>query len=175
MASTLATVSEVRSHVETGLDDDALGRVIDSVDARIIDSMGQHDGDLTVEIETDLLYAVTLPRPAVSVASVEERYMYRTTWAEVSDSTYRMRYGGRRIEREDRPFRSFVRITYTPVDETAKRRQALIDLVRLRCQENGLSQETDGDYNAMSVEYSKEEARILAPLRQRYGGAGWIV
>ena len=172
MASTLLSVAEVREHLETGLSDAALGRLVDSQDERIRAFVGEHDGTITWEGESRNLSIVWLPRPAESITSVEERYYFESTWAAVAATEYYLSNGGRSVRRYAFGFQSYVRVIYEPVPENAQRTQALIDLVRLRTLDNGLAAESDDTYKTTSVDYSEAERRILEPLRHRYAGAG---
>ena len=90
MASDLLTVAEVKEHVETGLSDTALGRLIDAQDSYIRRMVGPHDPATTMVYETDrnldevtigairerataTLQRIWLPRPAASISTVEDR------------------------------------------------------------------------------------------------------
>ena len=175
MASTLLTVAQVRAHVETELSDSAFERLIDSQDARIRRMVGPHDGTLTVDnYRTDGLHRIWLPRPAETVTSVEERYETDATWTTVDSGNYYLSDEGNTINRTDTRFLPLAKIVYEPVAENDLRMQALIDLVRLRVADDAMASHTDGDFSATSVDYAREERRILEPLRHRDGGAGLL-
>ena len=178
MASDLLTVDEVKEHVTTGLSDAALERLIDSQDAYIRQMVGQHDPANMMVYEEDRelhLQRIWLPRPAVSIATVEGRRLRDTVWTEWDASTYYMSDQGRTV----RVLSGFgwdwsyglqrrVRVTYTPVSENAGRIQALIDLVRLETQDTGLASESDDTYSYKVKDKTKARREIIAPLKRGY-------
>ena len=78
MASSLITADDMEVHAQSGLPLERLeADFIDPLDAEIIRRAGPHGADeRTLEVETDGLLAVTLPRPASVVTTVEERSNY---------------------------------------------------------------------------------------------------
>ena len=179
MASDLLTVPQAREHVQTGLTDSALERVIDGEDAYIRRQVGEHDpsGALTHEEEEPGEY-VNLPRPAASVSSVSIEYFLGGAYT-VPTSYYRLTNGGRTV-RLIYPYifdlgsqYSRAVITYDPEPENAERRAALIELVRLAVQDTGLAEERDDTYNYTAKDRLMARKQIIAPLRHMYLGAGW--
>ena len=173
MASDLLTVDEIKEHVTTGLSDAALGRLIDSQDAYIRQMVGQHDPATTMVYEDDrgLGYQrIWLPRPAVSITTVEDRHPMDSAWAVRSDSTYYMSDEGRSVVIWGEFFRTRVRVTYTPVSENMERAQALIDLVRLETQDTGLESERDDTFSYKAKDKTRARREIIAPLKHGYRG-----
>ena len=181
MASDLLTVDEIKEHVTTGLSDVALGRLIDSQDAYIRQMVGQHDPATTMVYEDDVdsnYQHIRLPRPAVSIAKVEDRRLWDSAWTVRDASTYYLSDEGRFVQvvrsvwgwgrgwsQHDR---MRVRVTYTPVSENAGRAQALIDLVRLETQDTGLESERDDTFSYKAKDKMKAQREIIAPLKHGY-------
>ena len=171
MPSDLLTIAEVRESVETGLSDGALGRIIDAQDAYILRLAGQHDPATTMVYSSEprSLTSVWLPRPASSIASIEERFRIDGTWVVLDASLYLLTDGGRSIVLDDtRRAPLFIRITFTPIPENAERTQALINLVRLETQDTGLESERDDTFGYQSKDKLKARREIIEPLKQGY-------
>ena len=179
MASDLLTVDEVKEHVTTGLSDAALERLIDSQDAYIRQVVGQHDPASTMVYEDDIekgSRSIWLPRPAVSIDTLEYRRLLDSVWTLRDDSTYYLSDEGRSVSvirrgwdwgRYDQ-FQARVRVTYTPVSENAERALALIDLVRLETQDTGLKSERDDTFSYEAKDKLKARREIIAPLKRSY-------
>ena len=181
--SELLTVAEVKEHVTTGLSDTALGRLIDAQDSYIQRMVGPHDPATTMVYETDSggghdrgyasgqgLQRTWLPRPASSISTVEDRYLYDSEFTVRDVSEYYLSDGGRSVSLNHQFFREWfralVRVTFTPVSENAERAQALIDLVRLETQDTGLESEKDDTYTYKSKDKLKARREIIVPLKQ---------
>lgn len=165
MASSLATLAEVRTHVESDLSDEALERLVDSADADIVKSAGAHDGERTVDINggyQDLL----LPAPANTIASVSESEYFGDAET-VASSEYTTLYGGR-VLRKDGIWKSKVSVTYTPVSTNAKRKEVLMQLVALAADYTPALFHADGAYSQTSRDYAKEKRRLLTGVQYSY-------
>lgn len=178
MASTLISVPEMRSHVESDLDDKALERLVDAADAEVIRAAGPHDGEQTVTLLHQTGSLVWLPRPATSIKLLKEAQDEQAivTVAELLPHTYMFTVGGRAIRRINGYWLPIVQVTYTPVPDNSRRVQALIDLVKLEVQYSGLSSEGVGTYRGQGgpAWWNSEKQRILRGLRQNYAGAGLL-
>ena len=181
MASDLLTIDEVKEHVPTGLSDAALGRLIDSGDAYIRRMVGSHDPATTMVHEEDLdrsYQSIWLPRPAVSIATLEFRRRLDSAWTVQDAKTYYLSDKGRSVQATSvhwtwgwgwgNRFEMRVRVTYTPVSENAERTQALIDLVRLETQDTGLKSERDDTFSYEAKDKMKARREIIAPLKRGY-------
>ena len=180
MDSTLIDVGQLREHIETGLSDGALERLIDSADAEIVRAYGPHDGELSVLV-AGRGYRIWLPRPAESITEIVEWGGWETLADAdtVSADKYSLEHGGRTIFRTDAPFMTNVQITYTPIADNSRRIVVLIDLVKLEVQFSGLASERVGSYQSNSAlsdgnTMLVERNRILSRLRQNYAGAGLL-
>ena len=105
--------------------------------------------------------------PALSVSAVKEYDLYeQAADAEDVDATdYELDLGGNVLRRLDQPWRTFVLVTYTPIDDLAKRRLLLADLVRLSTRYDATMRTAVGPGGAgVSVnhlDYEKERKRLL--------------
>ena len=186
MASDLLTVAEVKESVQTGLSDAALGRIVDAEDAYLRRMLGEHDPATTMFYETDrggdgfrgwssdrdlTRQRIWLPRPASSISTVEDRYLFDSVWRVLEEETYYLSNGGRAVNSGYyKPFRTLVRVAFTPVSENAQRTQALIDLVRLETQDTGLESERDDIYTYKAKDKIKARREIITPLKHGYRG-----
>ena len=176
MASDLLTVAEVKEHVTTGLSDAALERIVNAQDAYLRRMVGQHDPATTMVYETETFVSpdqrIWLPRPAVSISTVEDRYLFDSAWTVRDASEYFLSDGGRSVSMDRRVwrqrFRDRARVTFTPVSENAERAQALIDLVRLETQDTGLESERDDTYSYKSKGKVRARREIIEPLKHGY-------
>ena len=192
MASALIATEAVETHVQSGLPTARLDDIVDAVDAEIIRLFGQHAGEQTTTLRisppSDTVY---LPQPAATVSSVVH---WRDGVAE-DDATevtdYVVVHGGRGLTRRfDRSvtwdglevtrsrygygtWLRNVKATYTPVADTARRVQVLIDLVKWELAYSGHTRTTVGRMETYAPTQS-DRAMILRRLRQQYAGAGLL-
>ena len=171
----LLTVSEVRDAVQTDLGDTALGLMVDAADADIVERYGPHaqDGDVTLTIypgtNSQLVY---LPRPLLSVSEVREG---DTTLGDplTVNTDWSLRDEGRVIRRESTKntcWKSMVQVVGTPVDNDAKRKMALINLVKLAAEYQGVGSRRIGDVSQTNLDYEQErerQLRVIAPKLSR--------
>ena len=165
------TVAEAKSFVDTDLSDAALTILLDDA-ARDIDLWAGVQGERTDELsggDRDLW----LPSPASSVASVAETRTWSTTEAFSLDSSdWDLVPGGRIIRRLSTGVDAalvwgpLVRVTWTPVDDAARRKRAQRDLLFLSVRMDGLKTESAGAWSATRSDAVSERNRILWTLRQ---------
>lgn len=178
MALDLATV---RQHVETGLVDAALTRImedaVDEVEARFgTDAALTYDSYPTGP-------TVVLPRKATSITSVELIASDGTVQETLSVSDYRLR-NSRILERLSGGSLSYdwvkeydapgwnstmVRVVFVPVPEESLRDRVALDLIRLQVQYEGVATQKVGDYSMTAFDYTKERERILQGVSNRRG------
>ena len=165
MASTLLTTAAMRGHVETELTDEALELIIDAADAIIQSHYGAHSGERTVIRNGDTI-RVWLPLPAQTVHAVREFY-YTPSDASVvsvwqpSESCVMRVDGGY--------FAPWVEVRYTPVDNTAQRRLALVDLAKVMVGYDALVSFDEGETEEHSVVYDRERRHIINQLGRSIG------
>ena len=176
----LLVADEIREHVETDLGDDALNRIIDAQEAEIIDRLGPLlsqtytfnaelynqpvDGVENISSGDRLMF---LPRRATSITSIVERYG-ETDYALASDD-YHLANNGVTVERlslgtnGSSQWRGQVTVVFVPADETARRTQLLIDLVKLAVEFEGVkSQKAGSVQKAYHDDYQAQRMALFA-------------
>lgn len=162
----LLTIAEARALISTSLDDVQLQAVIDREEAWMIRAYGAHYTALLSVTETlagGKNKSLYLRRPIGSVTSI-------TADEAVLDSDdYRVWGDEGRIERLPAGSRwgeEAIVVVYTPQDDNALRKSALIDLLRLTLNRSGLKSESvAGEYSYTAFENTEEErARVMRTL-----------
>lgn len=168
----ILTTAELKTHVETDLAEAALQRILDGLDAEIIARAGAL-GSQVARVD-GFSREIVLPRAAATLTSVVESGLDGTTLALAADD-YSLWPSGQAITRLSGGTNSAVvwarsvTVTYTPVDDLARRRVALIDLAKLELQFNGLSSERVGDYSSEAAKHSEARESIFRSLMPRRG------
>ncbi len=171
---TLLTVDEFREHVTTSLGDDAIQRLLDDAEAAITAYAGAVG--VAVEIVSGGSGRVSVSRPIAAVTTVVERdggsspvTLSTNDWEPIGRFVLgRTRYG----TNDWGVWRSPVRVTYTPVDDTATRKIVQLELCRLTIATNpGLASETVGAWTQTyasigSKSVPEQRADILSRLRE---------
>ena len=188
------THDDLKEHVETDLDDDALDRLITDAQASIDDRIGPEGAQTIVLGNVGGDRYLFLPRPISSsadIASITER------WGAVERALASDEWrwlGGRQLERligsgstagtlwgwweggSIPPINAgysdvSVVIAFTPKPD-ARRDRVVIDLCRLALVYNGLSDERAGEYQTRSREdYQAEREKVLSELMPKVGFA----
>jgi hypothetical protein len=175
--ATIISPDDLREHVESGLGDAALQRLIDDADAAIVARYGPHDATEAAPVSEEFTGGDLrlFPRQKVaSVVSVTE-YVGSLGSAEVSyeldPDDWRLEHAGGSIVRlasgptPAGSWGSRIVIEYLPQTDYSRRQRVALDLCRLAAQQSGLASERAGDYAATSVEdYQRERERILNEL-----------
>ena len=170
--STLITTDEIREHVESGLGDSALERIVDGCDAEIIRYAGPHfDATQNLTRSIKLRYGdknAWLPSKASSIVSVNEQAVGKLSDDSVSvDATeYELANNGWSAHKPNGWRASTVIVEYVPVNNNSQRVLALIDLVQLQTKFTGIQSESVNGYRSTQVNYEKEHGRILKRLVQ---------
>lgn len=174
----IITVPALKEHIETDLGEAALQRLIDDADQAVVDRYGVHGSatdTLTEEVDGGERF-VFLRRSAASISSVTE-YTTGTTNRTLAAGDYRLRFGGRALERlttGDTPASVWgyrVDVAYlVATDENVRRRRVVIDLVKLAMKYDALKSEQAGDYRSQSVDYQDERERLITELGRSSGG-----
>jgi hypothetical protein len=176
----LPILDQVREHVETGLVDDALLRLIDDATVEVESRFG--DDSAQTEYFQPAGRRVVLKRAATSITSVDYLDSSGTSFQTLAPTDYRLR-NRRIIERlaggasydwvtnYDNPGWGSLelRVVYVPEPEIALRDRIVIDLVRLAVQYEALAQQGVGDYNMQSLNYLNERERLLTAASHRRG------
>ena len=168
MASSILSLAELSSFVETDVPDESLEQILDSVDADILQQFGPHSGERMVVLQGGRP-ALWLPLPAVSLG-VCRQWVYAPEQAVVVEAWLS---GPRRAVRTDgRDFLPYVEAAFTPVDSTGQRRTAMVDLVKVSLQYSGLASYNEGETAERAVDYFEERRRIIMQLERAIGLPG---
>lgn len=167
--STLS-VAEARAQIETDVNDTALQALIDDAEAEIETRVGAISSqvDVIIEEKANLLFLTRRLDEAGDITSIVEENGSASTTLVASD--YKVR-GSRSIERLStgtnpaRYWAPIVTVTYAPHDDTVRRKQIAIDLVKLAIVYNGLSSERVGDYSSAAKNYEEERSDLIDRLR----------
>lgn len=167
----LVTVVDVRRRVQTDLSDSDLLSVIADEEAEIVSRLGAH-GDGTTSV-TEIYDApaggdLFLRRKAQSITSITVTYAGNTTPTTVSATGYVVRGAGRISHLAGGWGDGIVTVTYIPADDRARRRQVIVELVRLALEQTALRAESvAGEYSYTAPE-SWEAARAKLYRRLTY-------
>lgn len=176
----MPVIDQIRMHVETGLVDEALLRIIDDATEEVEARFGTDDP--VTEIIRPAGQTVVLKRKAQSITSVNLLDSSGDSYQTLSASDYRLR-NGRILDRlaggaaydwvtnYDNPGygSTEIEVVYVPVPEIALRDRMVIDLVKLQVQYEGLATQSVGDYSMTAVQYTQERERILQGGSNRRG------
>ena len=192
--SSLLAPADIHGLIETDLSDASIQLLIDGEEAAIVDRYGPHlTADEVFETaEYDLANGgnfphgypwgevypmgksawIILSRNASSITTVNETIGQITRTLASADYALRE---GRRLERlptGPTPRLGWghrTEVIYIPVDDTARRKRVLLDLVRLSIEKRGIQQEKSGEFMIrLYDDYQKEREDILMELRSRW-------
>ena len=158
----LVTVSEARERIGAlHLSDAMLQAVLDRAEAMIVERYGENYSDGLQVTERfyqsfPTLLLVFLKRRATSLVTV------LADGTDVTADT-RLLYDGWAVKLPQ--YAQEVEVTYTPEDDTEKRREAIIDLARLMVSRTAFQSESAGGVSYRAADWENEMKRILARLR----------
>lgn len=171
---TILTVDEVREHVETGLIDGALTRLIENADQEIIDRLGALASHTEV-IPGDGLSSLLLARKASAITSATEKIddidyvLAASDYTLLSDG-----YTLRRAQGSSYPalsWRGIVTIVSAPAGgaagELAARKKLLVDLVKLDVEYDAKRSDSIGDTSRTSLDHGQERMSLFKQMRNR--------
>ena len=151
----LVTADQVREHIGSNSTDtdELLTRLIEEADAEVVSRYGPHsiDGPVT-EVHGGGTCRLFPHRVVKEMAKVTETD--GNVSVVLSDDDYRSWYSGRMLQRladGSHPRSCWgerVELEFTPVDDDAQRKMAIIRLVQLGLQYSGLKSESVGPYSA---------------------------
>ena len=169
--STLS-VAELQAQVETDYANDTLQLIIDAVEQDIVQHIGASTGQVTEFDAVSLLTEIRLPVQGASITTIVEYTdaASNPTKTTLSADDYELSDDGwfiRRLSDGTNPRSRWgwhAVVTFEPTDDTARRKQAAIQLARMEIIHTGYSSERSGDWNAASRDLSKERSKILRRL-----------
>ena len=166
----LVTKEQIKEHLKSNLPaGDDIQRLIDDADAEVVRRYGPHviNGPVT-ELLSGGSFRLFPERPVAEV--IEATEMIGGLSKVLAPDDYQLWYGGRMVERlssgtnPQALWGDSVELSFTPVDDDAQRRMAIIRLVQLGLQYSGLQSESVGPYSAQNLDYPKERDAILKQL-----------
>lgn len=175
----LLTTDEIREHVETDLEDTALQLRIDEAEADIVRLFGAHTGAVTERFtpgpDDPYLFVSRDIDAGQAIVITETRNTYAGETAVVLAASDYAIEGDRQIRRKEGGTNSatswahMTAVTYTPADESARRKGVLIDLVKLACAYQAVQKAEIGDVTVWHVDYARERNAILRRLATMAG------
>jgi hypothetical protein len=180
----MSLIDRVKKRVPTDLDDVELQLMVDEALEAIINRWGPnpdpaHPITMTVigwGAIIDVGRPIDTSQPIVIVETVPWDWWWGgITTVTLTSSDYAIRHNGRTLERLStgpnpnyrRAWGRQVTITYTPVSDANARQEAVIKLVMLGVQYQGLNSSSIGDVNQSYLSYAQEREQILASLVPR--------
>ena len=166
----LLTKEEVQQHLGSNVAaDEYLQRLIDDADQAVVSRYGPHsiDGPVT-GVHPGGGFRLFPHRAVKEIAKVTETDGNFSVV--LSGDDYRSWYGGRMLQRladGSHPRSRWgerVELEFTPVDDDAQRRMAIIRLVQLGLPYSGLESTSIGPYSSKSLDYTRERDAILREL-----------
>ena len=171
----MALLDRVKERVETDLSDAELQSMIDDIVNEIETRFGTNAA-ITVEKDGGLsLLSMTRPIDTGETVTITEIEADNTTETVLAANDYRIRNGGRIVERLATgnngrcAWAPTVRLAYTPVSDAAKREAVVIKLVQLDIEYRGLTSERAGDWQATYPDAAAEREKHLMTLSPRNG------
>ncbi|MBP6835278.1 MAG: hypothetical protein KA978_31120 [Deltaproteobacteria bacterium] len=164
----LLTLDDARAILETDRTDAELSAIIAREEAEVIRRYGAAGDGATARSETLLGGGVVLflAKPLASVSGIQERPGIAHALQAVASTYYVAWPGEGRITRLGGVWGAQVVVSYVPVDERDRYRQALIDLVRLTIERRAMRAESvAGEHSYTAPEWERERAAILRRLR----------
>lgn len=165
----LLTLAECRDKVQTSLTDAKLQVVIDNEEAEIVRRYGAHyDGATTVtEVVSGGGCDVCLKRPVASITSITEASSLGGTPTTLASTAYYLWASQGRITRlsEGTAWLRQVTVVYVPADDSAKRKQVIVELVRLALEQTAMETESvGGEYSYKAPDWEAKRVRLYSRL-----------
>jgi hypothetical protein len=162
----MALLDRVLERVETDLDETELQLMIDEALAEIETRHGPNADPakpLTVLIDGNRRRLV-LARPIDPAESITVTEITGETETVVAASGYRLRSGGRVLERIGADWAGLVEIAYVPVNDGDRRQEIAIKLVQLAIEFSAAQRERVGDVDVTYRDHHQERAKLLRSL-----------
>lgn len=162
----LLTPGEVRAFIRTSLTDEQLVALIAREEAALVERLGPNydeENPLVEVVEGEGVHAF-LNRPITAVESVTEADTLGGTPAMLDIADYFIWHKQGRLERlpDGKKWGRKVTVTYQPVDDTARRKALLIDLIRLTLERTALKSESvAGEYSYTAPDWDADRIRLL--------------
>jgi hypothetical protein len=165
----LLSIAECRDKVQTSLSDAKLQVVIDNEEAEIVRRYGaNYDGTTTVtEVVSGGGCDIFLKRPVLSITSITEATSLGATATTLASTAYYLWASQGRITRlaEGTAWSRQVTVVYVPADDSAKRKQVTVELVRLALEQTAMQAESvAGEYSYTAPDWEAKRVRLYKRL-----------
>ena len=165
----ILTLAEVREHIETGMSDNALQRLMDVAEEDIIRTVGNHQGTVTKVLRGGGR-TLTVPKNLVLFTVTE---IYRTQDIKITSTQYKKIAEYAYVKTSGYRWADYVRVVYTPPVATQARRMAFLDLIDAFRISRELSVERVGDIGTTYLDPDKQRFNILTRLKRQVDGMDW--
>lgn len=167
--TTLVSVEQVRQRVQTAASDVTIQDIIDAEEAELIRRYGAHgDGAITVtEAHTPTNGNLFLHRPIAALTSITESASLGASGTALTSTQYYAWPAQGRIERLPRgtSWAEAVSVVYAPIDDQAKRRRVIIELVRLALEQTAMQAESvAGEYSYTAGDFEEQRRKLYRSL-----------
>lgn len=172
----LVNVAEIRSLIETDLGDTALEILENEAEATIMERYGVNYPGPVIRNYELLDYSMTPPnillleRSVLTITNIHEFSGEPVVDLTLAANDYRVLLGGTaviRLATGTNPADVWARrvvITYTPIDDTFKRKKVIIDLIRLGIKYEAVKAHSEGDVSEASVDYIAERENLFSQM-----------
>lgn len=164
----LLTPDEAQARIGTPLDDVSLAALIADIEAEIAAEIGPPNTAIT-EAHAGYCGSLFLKRKIASVTTVTEYETLTDTAGTVltANEDYFVWADEGRIQRLDQKWQARATVVYVPVDDTPKRKQVVIDLLKFYLAYSPLKSENiSGEYSFAAPEnWETEKSRLLRRLK----------
>jgi len=164
----ILTVDEAQARIATPLHEVYLAGLIDDIEAEITAEIGPPATAIT-ETHAGYCGSLFLKRKIASVTTVTEYETLTDTAGEVltANEDYFIWANEGRIQRIDQKWKARATVVYVPVDDTPKRKQVLIDLIKFYLAYSPLKNESiSGEYSFSAPDnWEMEKSRLLRRLK----------
>lgn len=170
----LVTVSEARALIESPLNDATLQSIIDRVESEVTALAGSPYASGVAPTLVDNLpggfNSIFTRRPIAAIQAITDYSSLGDTTGTLLEATeYHLWPDTGQIVRlpPGANWGAKVRVTYTPQDDTSKRKQVIIDLLRIVLSRQALQSESvGGEFSYTSPNWEKEKWAIVRKLVQ---------
>lgn len=166
----LLTAGELRLQVQSGLSNSDLQTIIDREEAEVIRRYGAHYADAVTtitEVCSGGQCSIFLKRRIGSVSSITEAQSLGGTQSTLTSTQYHIVANEGRIIRlsEGTRWGRYVSVSYVPADDTALRKQVLIELVRQALEQTAMkSENVAGEYSYQAPDWEAQRRALYRRL-----------
>lgn len=163
----LLTTAQLRGRIETAITDDGLQAIIDACESEIVRRYGPHDTGLHNFHANPWGYndIIVLPRAASEITSIHDRKIDGDTLIDADDYYMETPFIIARRSMTFWPLHAVV--AYVPEDESAIRREVLVQLCLLSIHFSGFEYLKTPELTIQGSDYQVEREKVLRQLRRK--------